>query len=106
MISAALSPARLPFLLVLLGVAIFQFTRRNLNKFPISPGIAVLYAAAEAVAQFFVLIVTLFILESVAGAILPAARWAGYLVLLLTVIIAFKPIKMISAYLERQLISH
>jgi len=98
-----LSPDRLIFLTVLLGLAMLHFTWRNTTKHKAPPFIAVGFALAEIVVQGAILLGLLLLVNAAILTMFPPSRLLGFIVLVFTVVIAYKPVKAVSTYLESRL---
>ncbi|MCA9962799.1 MAG: hypothetical protein KC423_01100 [Anaerolineales bacterium] len=99
-----LTPERLSFLLILLGFAIFQTTRRNLRGYGITAVSALFYAILEILAQATVLGVALYGFNLLVTSIIPG-RWGGLLALFITVGVGYRPLKQITSTIERYLLA-
>lgn len=98
-----LTPDRLVFFTLLLGFVIFQATRRNMQKPNVQPVRAVGFAFIEVIAQAIILLGVLFALNTLALLVLPPGRFLGLIILILTCIIAYRPVKAITTWVEQQL---
>ncbi|MCA9998588.1 MAG: hypothetical protein KDE56_22650 [Anaerolineales bacterium] len=99
-----LTPERLSFLLILLGFAVFQTTRRNRREYRITAVSAIFYAILEILAQATVLGVALYGFNLLVTSVIPG-RWGGLIALFITVGVGYRPLKQITRSIERYLLA-
>lgn len=94
---------RLIFLTLFLGFALFQLTRRNVQTLKATPIVGGLVALVEVVLQAAILLGVLLGLNTLVLLVFEPGRFLGFIILILTCLIAYRPVKAVTSWIEQKL---